>query len=83
MSTDNILSKDELSELRQRSDFKAVITLLTNYGFYRIHQSFLINLRYVKEYIKGEGGEVIMINEDRLDVSRRRKGQFIARFLGR
>lgn len=33
MSTDNILSKDELNALRQRSDFKAVITLLTNYGF--------------------------------------------------
>jgi len=57
--------------------------LLTNYGFYRIHQSSLINLRYVKEYIKGEGGEVVMINNDQLDVSRRRKGQFIARFLGR
>jgi len=38
--------------------------LLTNYGFYRIHQSSLINLRYVKEYIKGEGGEVVMINNE-------------------
>lgn len=57
--------------------------LLTNFGFYRIHQSFLINLRYVKEYIKGEGGEVIMTNNDHLDVSRRRKQQFMARFLGK
>ena len=57
--------------------------LLTNYGFYRIHQSYLINLRYVKEYLKGEGGEVVMVNNDQLGVSRRRKAQFIARFLGR
>lgn len=26
--------------------------LLNNYGFYRIHQSYLINLRHVKEYSK-------------------------------
>ncbi len=70
-------------KLMTSKTLKEYENLLTNYGFYRIHQSYLINLRYVKEYIKGEGGEVVMINEDRLDVSRRRKGQFVARFLGR
>lgn len=70
-------------KLMTSKTLKEYENLLTNYGFYRIHQSYLINLRHVKEYLKGEGGEVIMINNDRLDVSRRRKQQFIARFLGR
>lgn len=70
-------------QLMTSKTLKEYENLLTNYGFYRIHQSYLINLRHVKEYIKGEGGEVVMVNNDQLDVSRRRKAQFIARFLGR
>ncbi|MFK7983708.1 MAG: LytR/AlgR family response regulator transcription factor [Saprospiraceae bacterium] len=65
-------------KLMASKTLKKYENLLTNYGFYRIHQSSLINLRYVKEYIKGEGGEVVMINNDQLDVSRRRKSQFVA-----
>lgn len=76
-----ILDKGE--KLMTSKTLKEYENLLTNYGFYRIHQSYLINLRYVKEYLKGEGGEVIMTNGDQLDVSRRRKAQFVARFLGR
>src|SRR6185436_9874584 len=36
--------------------------LLSDAGFLRIHKSFLINLRHVKEYQRGEGGTVIMNN---------------------
>lgn len=57
-------------------------SLLEDFGFYRIHQSYIINLRFEKEYIKGEGGIVVMTNGEHLSVSRRRKQQFIARFLG-
>ena len=70
-------------KLMTSKTLKEYENILTNYGFYRIHQSYLINLRFVKEYVKGEGGEVIMINNDQLDVSRRRKSEFIARFLGK
>ncbi|MEM6317963.1 MAG: LytTR family DNA-binding domain-containing protein [Bacteroidota bacterium] len=70
-------------KLMTSKTLKEYENILTNYGYYRIHQSYLINLRHVKEYIKGEGGEVVMSNGDRLDVSRRRKSQFVARFLGR
>jgi len=52
--------------------------ILSPLGFYRIHQSYLIKLSYVKKYIKGEGGSVILENGKELDVSRRRKEGFIA-----
>lgn len=52
--------------------------LLANQGFYRIHNSHLINLAYVREYIKGEGGQVKMEDGSCLDVSRRRKEEFLS-----
>jgi len=51
--------------------------LLGDAGFLRIHKSFLINLRHVKEYQRGEGGMVIMNNNSEIEVSRRKKEQFL------
>jgi len=51
--------------------------LLSDAGFLRIHKSFLIKLRHVKEYQRGEGGTVIMNNNSEIEVSRRKKEQFL------
>ena len=51
--------------------------LLSDNGFFRIHQKYLINLKQIARYIKGEGGYVIMSDGKNLDVSRRRKLAFI------
>lgn len=53
--------------------------LFTDYQFIRLHNSHIINLRHVKRYIKGEGGTVIMSDESSVDVSRRRKSEFLER----
>lgn len=53
--------------------------LLMDYHFLRVHQSHLINLRYVKNYQKGEGGLIVMEDNSAVDVSRRRKEQLMAR----
>lgn len=45
--------------------------------FSRIHDKYLVNLEYVVRYIKGRGGEVVLSNGKHLDVSTRRKAQFI------
>jgi two-component system LytT family response regulator len=45
--------------------------------FYRPHNSYLINLNYIKRYIKGDGGQIEMQNGDYVDVSRRKKEEFI------
>ena len=41
--------------------------------FYRVHNSYLINLNHVKEYLKGLGGELIMTNGLTASISRNRK----------
>jgi len=52
-------------------------TLFTNHNFFRIHNSFLINVREVQKYVRGEGGYVIMNNGQSLDVSKRKKEAFL------
>jgi two-component system LytT family response regulator len=51
--------------------------LLSDTSFLRVHKSFLINLMHVKEYTRGEGGTVIMSNGMEIEVSRRKKEQFL------
>jgi two-component system, LytTR family, response regulator len=51
--------------------------ILQETSFLRIHKSFLINLHHVKEYHRGEGGMVIMSNNIEIEVSRRKKDQFL------
>jgi two-component system, LytTR family, response regulator len=53
--------------------------LLKRAGFARIHKSFLVNLLHIKEYLRGEGGSVILSNGKELEVSRRKKEIFLAK----
>lgn len=50
---------------------------LVKQSFFRIHKSYLINLYHVKEYVRGTGVLVIMSNGVELDVSRRKKDEFL------
>ncbi|HRP56282.1 LytTR family DNA-binding domain-containing protein [Agriterribacter sp.] len=52
--------------------------ILAESGFCRIHHSYLINLRHVQKYIKGEGGQVLLTEGHYADVSRRKKEAFLA-----
>lgn len=51
--------------------------LLDGTGFFRIHNASLVNLLYVKKYIKGDGGQVQLTNNTVLDVARRRKEELL------
>ena len=45
--------------------------------FVRIHHSIIINKNFVEKYIRGEGGQVVMRHGIVLDVSKRRKAEFL------
>jgi two-component system LytT family response regulator len=53
--------------------------LLEDQDFFRIHNSFLINLNSLKQYIRGEGGQVVLTNDKTLDVSKAKKKGFLER----
>ncbi len=59
------------------SNLKDYEELLAGRQFFRVHNSFLINMRAVRKYIKGDGGCVLMSNGDTVDVSKRRKEDFL------
>jgi two-component system LytT family response regulator len=57
--------------------------LLNDYDFIRVHNSHLINLHHVKNYTRrGEGGTVTMTDGMEVDVSRRKKEEFMNRLAG-
>jgi two-component system LytT family response regulator len=53
--------------------------LLSEHNFFRIHNSYLINLNAIKKYVRGDGGYVVLENEVTLDVSKRKKDAFLSR----
>jgi two-component system LytT family response regulator len=57
--------------------------MLCDLNFYRVHQSHLINLAYVKKYTKGEGGSITMEDGSEIYVARRRKGDLLAALINK
>jgi two-component system LytT family response regulator len=53
--------------------------LLADSNFVRVHKSIVVNLEHVKEYLRGEGGTIVLSNGAKVDVSRRRKEAFVGR----
>ncbi len=52
--------------------------LLDGYHFFRVHKSHLINIAHVKSY-KKEGGRILLSNGEIIEVSLRKKEDFLAR----
>jgi len=57
--------------------------LLPRESFLRIHQSQLINLNHIQEYVKSSGGFVIMSDGTELAISKRKKEAFLSLFLNK
>jgi two-component system LytT family response regulator len=53
--------------------------LLADINFFRIHSKHLINMQYIVKYIKGKGGYVVLEQGDEVEVSVRKKMDFMNR----
>lgn len=67
---DKIVSSKNLGEFEE---------LLNQQNFFRCHKSWLINLNYIKKYMRGDG-QVMMSNDKLVDVSTRKKEEFLKLF---
>lgn len=67
-----IYSKNKSTILVAKT-LKEFETILVHHNFYRIHNSHLVNLSYIKSYNKGKGGYVILEDLTEIEVSVRRK----------
>jgi two-component system LytT family response regulator len=59
---------------------KDIDEALSGPDFFRVHNSFLINLNRIKKYVRGEGGYVIMDNDVTISISRSRRQEFMELF---
>ena len=55
--------------------------MLNEFGFFRIHQSHLVNLNYISKFNKNDGGYIVLDNGKKLPVSRRNKQEFLEKLL--
>jgi len=51
--------------------------MLSEYGFFRVHKSFLINLAHIVRFEKSEGGSIILTNKKMVPVSSRKREQLL------
>jgi two-component system LytT family response regulator len=80
LSSTQVYLKDKSEPMISTKNLKDFEDILHDFHFFRIHNSYLINVQEVKNYLKssGEGGNVILSNGIELDVSKRKKAAFLA-----
>ncbi|MFC2107618.1 LytR/AlgR family response regulator transcription factor [Bacteroidota bacterium] len=54
--------------------------MLREYGFFRPHRSFLINLIHISRFDKSEGGSIVLSNESKVPVASRRRESLLELF---
>lgn len=71
--------KNDKQKIVVAKTLKEFEEMLSDQDFFRVHNSDLINLHYIKSYNKGKGGSVLLTDGTELEVSTRRKEDFLKR----
>lgn len=58
---------------------KEIEELLEDHSFLRVHHSYLVNLKEIDKYIRGEGGYLIMSDGSTVDISRSKKDLLVSK----
>ena len=56
---------------------KSYEELLGPFNFYRVHKRHVINLNFMRKFVKGDGGYLVMDDGKKIEVSRRRRPAFM------
>jgi len=79
------LQSDDNYTIFHKSDGKKIVAsrtiksfeqMFSPFNFFRVHRSHLINLNYIKKFVKGSS-YIIMEDDMKIEVSRRRKAVFM------
>lgn len=73
----NIFTTDQEKVVVTRT-LKEFTDILSEHGFHRIHHSHLVNISYVDRFVNRDGGYVIMEDGTQVELSRRKKEEFLA-----
>ena len=58
---------------------KEMEELLEDHSFLRVHHSYLVNLKEINKYVRGEGGYLIMSDGSSVDISRSKKDLLVSK----
>jgi len=70
----HLINNEKHLVARPMKDFE---DLLPEKSFFKTHQSHIVNLDLVKKYIREDGGQIIMIENSKIPIARRRKEEFL------
>ncbi len=59
------------------SSLKEYEDILSQFKFFRVHQSHLVNINHIKEFNKRKGGNITMIDDSKIPLSQRKRLQFL------
>jgi len=65
------------SKILVTKTLKSFSDMLKNYQFLRVHQSHFVNIKYVKAFIKSDGGYLTLKNKQTVPVSVRKRAEVI------
>ena len=71
----SLLNASEILISKPLKHFEELLSAIPS--FYRPHRSYLINLKYIQEYIKKDGGYIIMGNNESVSVSKDKREEFL------
>lgn len=54
--------------------------MLSSNGFFRVHRSYLINMKYIRSFEKADGGTLILENQIKIPVASRKKDELLEMF---
>ncbi|HEY8896764.1 MAG TPA: LytTR family DNA-binding domain-containing protein [Niastella sp.] len=80
-NTNTIFHLADQSEILSSRNLGYYEKLLTSNNFCRIHHSIIINMQHIKSYVKGKDGYVVMTDQTELEISQRRKGEFLSKLM--
>ena len=59
---------------------KDIDETLSGKDFFRLHNSYLININQIKKFVRGDGGYVVMNDDTEITISRSRRDEFFEMF---
>jgi two-component system, LytTR family, response regulator len=72
---------NDRSEILVSRNIKAYEESLPADLFCRVHNMHIVNLTYIKKYVRGRGGYLLLKDDSAIEVSIRKKEEFLQRFL--
>ncbi|MEO6285808.1 MAG: LytTR family DNA-binding domain-containing protein [Dyadobacter sp.] len=69
------------SKITASRNLKDMEEMLEDYPFIRVHNSYLVNINEIEQYVKGEGGYLVMSDASIVNVSRSRKESLLKKII--